>query len=207
MAFPQAQVATSAVIPSRTGTSPIGTSNPNTGSTGNTNSSYSPGAYTSGVNRPSGTSYTVQNTDYGGIVQFNTASAVSVTLNSSVTDNFVTSIQNLLAGAITLTTSDGSAINQGSDTLTLLPNQNVQVQYADGEWTAFIGATVIPTEPENLAPVAGVYVTGYNSGTFDVSSPAGISATITTAALTSPGGTQGSMTFVNGLLTAQTPAT
>lgn len=35
---------------------------------------------------------------------------------------------------------------------------------------------------------------------------AGISAVITTAALTT-GGTQGSMTFTNGILTAQTPAT
>lgn len=35
---------------------------------------------------------------------------------------------------------------------------------------------------------------------------AGITATITTAAITS-GGTQGSMTFTNGILTAQTPAT
>jgi hypothetical protein len=36
--------------------------------------------------------------------------------------------------------------------------------------------------------------------------PAGISTTITTAKLTG-GGVNGSMTFVNGLLTAQTPAT
>jgi hypothetical protein len=34
----------------------------------------------------------------------------------------------------------------------------------------------------------------------------GLTATITTAALTG-GGTQGSMTFVNGILTAQTQAT
>lgn len=36
--------------------------------------------------------------------------------------------------------------------------------------------------------------------------PTGISATITTAKITA-GGVNGSMTFVNGLLTAQTPAT
>ena len=35
----------------------------------------------------------------------------------------------------------------------------------------------------------------------------GISATIVTAQLTAVTGTQGSMTFVNGILTAQTPAT
>src|SRR3989339_187522 len=41
---------------------------------------------------------------------------------------------------------------------------------------------------------------------FSVNGTAGISATITTAQLT-PGGAQGSMTFVNGILTAQTQAT
>jgi hypothetical protein len=44
------------------------------------------------------------------------------------------------------------------------------------------------------------------SGTIATSQLPGINATITTAALT-PGGTQGSMTFTKGVLTAQTPAT
>lgn len=65
-----------------------------------------------------------------------------------------------------------------------------------------------PTLPATIAPVAGEYLTGYNAstGAFSASTPAGISVTITTAALT-PTGTQGSMTFVGGILTAQTPAT
>ena len=39
-----------------------------------------------------------------------------------------------------------------------------------------------------------------------VAGPVGISAVVATAALT-PTGSQGSLTFVNGILTAQTPAT
>src|SRR6185312_15232068 len=65
-----------------------------------------------------------------------------------------------------------------------------------------------PQIPNTIASVPGEYVTGYDAttGNFSQSTPAGISATITTAALTGTG-TQGSMTFTNGILTAQTPAT
>jgi len=65
-----------------------------------------------------------------------------------------------------------------------------------------------PTLPATFAPVAGEYLTGYNTGTgaFSTNATVGISATIVTAALTTLG-TQGSMTFVDGILTAQTPAT
>lgn len=65
-----------------------------------------------------------------------------------------------------------------------------------------------PTLPVTKTPVTGEYLTGYDSttGAFSQSTPAGISVTITTAALTL-GGTQGSMTFTGGLLTAQVQAT
>ena len=68
--------------------------------------------------------------------------------------------------------------------------------------------TGTPQLPNTLTPVAGEYLTGYDSttGNFSQSTTPGISATIVTAALT-PGGTQGSQTFVDGILTAQTPAT
>lgn len=68
--------------------------------------------------------------------------------------------------------------------------------------------TGVPQLPNTIAPVAGEYLTGYNAGTgnFSLSTPAGLSVTITTAALT-VGGTQGSQTFVGGILTAQVPAT
>lgn len=209
MAFPQAQVAPTVIMPTRTGTSPIGTSSPNTGGTANTNSSYSVGANTSGINNQATiTSYAVQDTDYGGFVVFNTSSAIGLTLNSSVKQNFTTSILNLGSGAITLTPTNGALVN-GSASLALGSGVGVQVFFADGAWLAYSGATIIPVTPETIAGVAGKYLVSYNgtTGLFGVNATPGISATITTAALTSPGGTQGSMTFVGGILTAQTPAT
>lgn len=82
------------------------------------------------------------------------------------------------------------------------PTAGKYVDGAAGAWTT------LPTVPATIAPVAGEYLTGYNAGTgiFSQSTPAGISVTITTAALT-VGGIQGSQTFTNGLLTAQIQAT
>lgn len=73
---------------------------------------------------------------------------------------------------------------------------------------AYSDLTGTPQLPNTIAPVAGEYLTGYDAttGNFSQSTPAGISVTITTAQLT-PTGAQGSMTFVGGNLTAQTPAT
>lgn len=195
------------VIPTRAGTSPIGTTSPNTGATAATNSTYGQGAFASGIAEMAGTSYTLQDTDYQGIIIFNTSSAITVTLNQAVATNFVTSILNLGTGAITLTPNGSLTVN-GSSSLTLGSGQGVQVFFANRAWLAYAGTTVIPTLPANTPAVAGKYFTGYNSttGAFSTNATAGISATITTAALTALG-TQGSMTFVNGILTAQTPAT
>lgn len=191
----------------RGGTSPIGTSSPNSGSTAATNSTYAPGAFTSGISEPSVTTYTLNNTDYQGIVIFNTASAITVTLNQTVATNFVTSILNLGSGAITLIPNGGLLVN-GAASLTLASAQGVQVFFANRGWVAFVGSTIIPVVPATISAVSGEYLTGYDatSGLFSKSTPAGISATITTAALTALG-TQGSLVFVNGILTAQMPAT
>ena len=196
-------------IPSRSGVSPIGTVSPNSGSSANTNSTYAPNAYTSGItDQMAATSYTLQDTDYQGVVIFNTSSAVTVTLNSAVKTNFQATALNLGTGAITLITSDGSGINSGGSSLALASGQGAQVFFANSMWLAYAGTTIVQVVPENLNPVAGVYVTGYNAttGIFDVSTPAGLSVTITTAKLTS-GGTEGSMTFTGGILTAQVAAT
>lgn len=77
--------------------------------------------------------------------------------------------------------------------------------YVDGGTGAW---TPLPTVPATIAPVTGKYIVSYNAttGVFSLSTPTGISATITTSALTI-GGTQGSMTFVDGLLTAFVAAT
>jgi hypothetical protein len=173
-------------IPDRTGTSSIGTSSPNSSGTANTNSSYGIGAYTSGINPEAGTSYTLQNTDYQGIIIFNTASAVSITLNSAVNPNFQATILNLGTGAITLTTSDGSAINQGSSTLTLANNQGVQVFFAQRAWLAYAGTTAIPAFPTTLklhyVAVSSTYAVLLTDYQIDCTSGGPFTVTLPTAA-------------------------
>lgn len=130
----------------RSGVSPIGTTSANSGATAATNSSYAQGAYTSGIAGldPSVTTYVLNDTDYQGIVRFNTSSAVTVTLNSAVKTNFQASILNIGTGAITLITSDGSPINAGSSSLTGNSTQGFQVFFSQRSWTAYAGTTVIP---------------------------------------------------------------
>lgn len=98
--------------------------------------------------------------------------------------------------------TDVSGIAATTQIGTGTPTAGKYVDGAAGAWTT------LPTVPATIAPVTGEYLTGYNAGTglFSQSTPAGITVTITTAALT-VGGTTGSQTFTNGLLTAQTPAT
>jgi hypothetical protein len=195
------------VIPSQSGVSPIGTSSPNSGTAANTNSTYADGAFTSGIAEQTGTTYTVQNTDYQGIVIFNTSSPITVTLNQAVKTNFSCTILNLGTGAITLSPNGGLTVN-GNATLALASGIGCQVFFANRSWLAYSGTTSYPVLPSNTAAVAGEYLTGYNSvtGAFSVSTPAGISVTITTAQLTT-GGSQGSMTFTGGILTSQVQAT
>jgi hypothetical protein len=205
----QTTQATTNDVGSRSSVSPIGTTSPNSGSAANTNSTYAPGAFTTGlaVLDPSITAYTVQNTDYQGTIQFNTASACTATLNGSVRTNFICQIMNLSTGTITLTPNSGYLVN-GSASITLLSGQGAIVGFANRAWTAFVGGAPIPVVPQTIAPVAGKYLTSYDAttGVFTENATAGISVTITTAALTALG-TQGSQTFVNGLLTAQVQAT
>ena len=109
-----------------------------------------PPAYRS---RPSA-SYTLQNTDYQGIIIFDSGATVNVTLNSNVTSNFQATILNLGSGAIALATSDGSAINGGPSSLTLASGQGVQVFFANRAWLAYAGTTVIQIVPQSIGPVA-----------------------------------------------------
>jgi hypothetical protein len=129
-------------IPGRGGTSPIGTSSPNSGGAANTNSSYAVGAFTSGVNeQATAVTYSVQNTDYGGYIVFQTSSAITITLNQAVGTNFTTTILNIGSGAITLTPNGGLLVN-GSSSLTLASGQGVQVFFANRAWKAYAGTTV-----------------------------------------------------------------
>lgn len=219
-------------IPSRQGVSPIGTASPNTGAAANTNSAYAVGAFTSGVNvQGSATAYTLQNTDYGGLVLFDTASPVAVTLNFALGTNFTATILNVGSGAITLTpiapppesVSPLWTVN-GAASLALPSGAGCVVAFAQRQWYAYVGATFIPVVPATFVPLTNEWLTGYSSltGSFSASQPAlanlagllstsqlpsaGLSVTIATAKLTA-GGTNGSQTFTNGLLTASTPAT
>jgi hypothetical protein len=200
-------------IAGRGGTSPIGTSSPNTGASANTNSAYAAGGFASGVNvQGTTTSYVIQNTDYQGLVLFTTSSAVAVTLHYALGENFTTTILNTGTGAITLTpdippADSGTTLYtvNGATSLTLASGAGCVVAFAQRLWYAYVGATFIPVVPATFTPVTGEYLTGYNSttGAFSGSSPAGISATVALAKLTT-GGSNGSATFVNGILTAYT---
>ncbi len=161
------------VIPSRSGISPIGTTSPNSGATGATNSTYGVGVFTSGISEQAGASYTLQNTDYQGIIIFDSGATVNVTLNSNVTPNFQATILNLGSGLIALATSDGSAINGGPSSLTLAPGQGVQVFFANRAWLAYAGTTVIQIVPQSIGPVTHKWLNSYNAttGLFTESQP------------------------------------
>lgn len=186
---------------SRFGVSPIGTVSPNTSANAATNSSYSQGAFASGIASQSGTIYTVNNSDYQGIVLFNSASAIQVVLNSAVQNNFQCNILNTGAGQITLLPNGGYLVN-GTTQLTLAANQGCSVYFADRAWTAFIGSSVLPVVPKTTNALPGEYFTGYNAsdGLFATNTTAGVSGTISLASLTS-GGAQGSITVTDGLIT------
>lgn len=160
-------------IAGRSGVSPIGTTSPNTGAAGNTGSSYASGAFASGVNiQGTATAYTVQDTDYQGLILFNTAAAVTVTLNYAVGDNFTTTILNIGSGKITLLPNyppadPGSALYtvNGGVSLTLASGSGCVVAFADRLWYAYVGATFIPVVPSTFTPIAGEFLTGYNATT------------------------------------------
>ena len=89
------------------------------------------------VNPQTGTSYTVQNTDYQGVVTLNNASPVAVTLGgdgTGVNEQFGTYIENIGAGLATLTPASGT-IN-GAANITLVQNQGAFVVYDGAEWWA-----------------------------------------------------------------------
>jgi len=171
------------------------------------------------VNDQTGTTaYSVGSSDNGILLILNDASPVAVSLNSIVVPPFACFIANFGTGLVSLTPTSGT-INGGSS-LSLFQNQTV--------WTVFDGTNwktgAISTPPQNTPAIAHEFITAFNAatGVFTQAQPAftditgqittsqlpasGLTVTITTAALTGLG-TQGSMTFTGGILTAQTPAT
>lgn len=172
-----------------------------------------------GVNDQSGvTAYTTTVADNGVILILDDASPVAVTLSTGVTSPWLIFINNLGVGLVTLTPSSGT-INGGA-TFTI-PFDYSSIVAFDG--TNF-WATVLPVVPVNTPAVAHEFFTAYNAvtGAFTQAQPAftdvsgqittaqlpasGLTTTITTAKLT-VGGSNGSMVFTNGSLTASTPAT
>jgi hypothetical protein len=151
------------------------------------------------VNNQTG-AYTTQTSDNGALLIMNDASAVTVTLNASVSAPFFVFISNQGAGVVTLTPSSGTLT--GASTLAL--NTLAVVVFDGTNWWS----STYPVSPQNTPAVAGQFITSYtaSTGAFTQAAPTGLSVTIATAKLTTLGA-NGSMTFTAGILTAQTPAT
>lgn len=167
--------------------------------------------------------YKTEQSDDGAMLLLDDASAIAVTLNAGVAAPWYCWMVNYGAGTATLTPSAGTISyfgNPGAASMPLLSNQAAYIAF-DG--TNF-WAIVLPVPPQSIAEVAHEWLDSYDAATglFTQSQPAfsdvsgqiaeaqlpsaGLTTTITTAALT-PTGMQGSMTFTNGILTASTPAT
>ncbi len=156
-----------------------------------------------GVNDQTGvTVYALVAHDNGILLILNDASPVAVSLNSGLAPPYFLFITNRGAGAVTLTPSSG--LVNGAASLVMTQHETVMAVFDGTNWLT----SDLLVLPITKTPVTGEYLTGYDAvtGLFSQSSTPGISGTITTAALTTLG-TQGSMTFVDGILTAQTPAT
>jgi hypothetical protein len=172
-----------------------------------------------GVNNQTGnTTYTTQGSDGGIVLIFNDASPVAVTLNVGVPVPWFVFTTNLGAGLVTFTPQSGT-INGGA-TFTLPFNYTSIIAFDGTNWWA----TALPIVPSTFTAITHEFLTSYNAATglFTAAQPAftditgqittvqlpasGLSVTITTAKLTT-GGANGSMTFTDGILTAQTPAT
>src|SRR5271156_344072 len=145
------------------------------------------------------TSYVTTMGDNGVLLILDDASPIAVSLVTTGAPYFLF-ITNSGAGTATLTPTTGTV--NGGASLTLLANQTVIVACDGTNWDT----TAAQVEPQNTPAVAGEFLTAYNAstGAFSQATPGGLSVTIVTAQLTSLG-TQGSQTFVNGILTAQTP--
>jgi len=186
-------------------------------------------ATTLGTVNPQSTSYTAQPSDFGGIVSVTSSSPTTVTLDESkVQPQFFTSLTN--TGTSTTTVQPSSGLINGASSISLAAGQAATVFFDGINWSASTSLPGTITEISTASGLSGggssgsvmleIAATGVTAGTYTLptivvnaqglvtsasNGPTGINATIVTAALT-PTGAQGSMTFVNGVLTAQTPA-
>lgn len=100
-------------------------------------------------------------------------------------------VWSIVQGGTGASTADGARANLGLGSMAVQNSDSV----------AITGGTISGVALSGLATVA--YTGAYSDLT---GTPTGLSVTITTAKLTT-GGTNGSMTFTNGILTSQTQAT
>lgn len=172
-----------------------------------------------GINNQTGnTSYMTTVADNGVLLVLDDASPVAVTLTTGISSPWMIFATNLGSG-LTIFTPTTGLINGGATFL--LPLDYTSIIVFDG--TNFL-ATALPVVPQNAPAVTHEWINSYNSatGAFTQTQPAftdisgtlspaqlpatGISVVYTTGPLT-VGGTTGSLTFVDGILTAQVPAT
>lgn len=114
-----------------------------------------------GVNAQTGTSYTTQQSDYGGLILIESAVAFALTLNSTLALPYFTTVYNFGAGVVTLTPGPLGSVN-GNASVRLLANQFAIVFY-DGAnfWVLITISTVgLPIFANNAAAIAGGLVAG-----------------------------------------------
>ena len=157
------------------------------------------GSVVGGVNDQIGvTAYTTQQSDYGVKIIVGDSSAIAITLNGAVTTPWFTIIDNDSSSIASLTPSSPYVLNGDAQ----IDPRCFGIIYFDGA-NFWCGATRIATDssmgyvqPDNVS----IAISGGIIRTI------GLDSTIATAPLT-VGGTQGSMTFVNGLLVSSVQAT
>ncbi len=164
------------------------------------------------------TTYTNISSDNGILLLLNDASPVAVTLDSSMLTPYFLFASNSGTGLVTFTPTSG--LVNGAATYTLSTGYLAIISFDGTNWKT----SAVLVVPHTKTAIPSEWLDSYDAttGLFTSSQPnftditgqittsqlpaTGLSVTITTAALTTLG-TQGSMTFTNGILTAQTPAT
>lgn len=112
------------------------------------------------VNNQTGTTYTVQDSDYGGLVTFANAAGVAVTLNLTPRQYWTGAIENLGPGLVTLTPTTGTV--NGMASLMLAANSGLLLYFDGVNWWA---ATPNVLVPRSTSAVAHQFFTSYNAAT------------------------------------------
>lgn len=114
-----------------------------------------------GVNPQTGTSYTTQQSDYGGLILIESAVAFALTLNSALIVPYFVTIYNFGAGVATLTPGPLGQVN-GNASVRLLPNQFAIVFYDGANFWALITISTVglPIFANNAAAITGGLVAG-----------------------------------------------